>query len=417
MENKTEKKTIRAPLFIIAAMLESAAIAADPNAKREILKAVNLTSDAAGEKLTATATDSARLNRVTYDLALDAENNNKEIKASANFSINLAPSSVNKIISLNKEAEKESKKGYSKYFILANIETDGNAATITTENANGETVASAKLETICETYPVTENIFPANKGAFLSFSPSFIGDLKKASKALKGNGDAVTMQAPAAPFRPFVCEYQSGIPQLEAVALVTPFRRNGGNYPGFDYLTSGGAAVTEYKNKIQLLESRLSHMEEERNSLSAELQKALRTEDKPAAVPGDVVTLETVKKAHSETLANLTKTTQEKEEAERRAADLEEKYKAAAATIHEKNAENIKLLNKIKELEKQLQEAQTTTAAAALIEKKDGGNEPATDRQRAYIAKLGGTLPDGATIRDASILITQLKKSRVYSAA
>jgi hypothetical protein len=42
--------------------------------------------------------------------------------------------------------------------------------------------------------------------------------------------------------------------------------------------------------------------------------------------------------------------------------------------------------------------------------KTDGGQKPATEKQLAYIRKLGGETPDGLTIRAASIIITQLKR-------
>lgn len=417
------KKIIRIPLFILAAMLESAAVAAAVKSSRQILTAVNLSTDAAGHTLTATATDSTRLNRIKYDLALDAENNNKKITASASFSINLESTAVAKISALAKDNEKTLKmQGYkeeAKYLYLATIEEAEKGAKLTVEDVNGVTVALATLDTIPGDYPVSENIFPKNNGAFVSFNPSFLGDLKRSAKALKAGGDFATMQAPTRKNGPYVWEYQSGIPQLSATALIVPMLKAGGDYSGYDYLTSGGAAIAEYKSKIQALESRLSQMEEERNDLSAELQKALRTQDKPAAVPEcDAVTLETVKAAHAQALADLTKATQENNELKARAADLEEKYKAANATIHEKHVENIRLLNQVKELQKQLEEAKTATASAPVEKKPDGGKDPATERQRAYITKLGGTLPEGATIRDASILITQLKKGNAakYSA-
>lgn len=438
MENKSEKKTMRAPLFIVAAMLESAAVAAAVKENRPILCAVNLSSDAAGDTLTAVATDSARLNRIIYDLSLDAQNKNKNIAVSGGFSVNLAPAAINKIISLNKESEKANKNRHAdyKYFELATIEKDGDAVKLTIEDANGQPVTVCALESIPGDYPVTSKIIPETKGAFMSFNPSFLGDLKKSAKALKCAGDMVTMQAPSAPMRPFIVDYQSGIENIKAVALITPMRPANSSTPGFDYLASGGAAVAEYKNKIQALESRVSYMEEENARLNAELQKALRTEDKPAAANGaDIDFMREKLQATEKRLKDAEKLTDELTAKNRnlitetaaltadngekaaRVADLESKYTAANATIHEKHAENIRLLNKIKELEKALKEAQTATAAAPVEKKKDGGQEPATDRQRAYIAKLGGTLPDGATIRDASILITQLKKSRVCPSA
>jgi len=435
------KKIIRIPLFILAAMLESAAVAAAVKSSRTILQAVNLSTDAAGHTLTATATDGARLNRIKYDLALDAENNNKKISASASFSINLEPAAVAKISALNKENEKTLKihglNADAKYLYLATIEEAEKGAKLTVEDVNGVTVALATLDTIPGDYPVSENIFPKNNGAFVSFNPSFLGDLKKSAKALKAGGDFATMQAPNRKNGPYVWEYQSGIPQLSATALIVPMRNADGDYSGYDFMTSGGAAVTEYKDKIQALESRLASMEEERDDLSARLKEALQTQDKPAAANSADLDFmreklqatekrrECAEKLADELdakntllIAECGEKAKRIDDAEKRAADLEEKYNAANATIHEKHAENIRLLNQIKELQKQLEEAKTATASAPVEKKPDGGKDPATDRQRAYIAKLGGSLPEGATIRDASILITQLKKGNAakYSA-
>ena len=43
-------------------------------------------------------------------------------------------------------------------------------------------------------------------------------------------------------------------------------------------------------------------------------------------------------------------------------------------------------------------------------------SQGATEKQIAYIRKLGGTIPEDLTIRTASILIAQLKKGNRYNA-
>jgi len=409
MSNDLEKFTIRAPLFIIAAMLESAAVAAAKKSSRAILESVNLKADETGAKLEAVATDSARLNSIVYDAAADAKAHpESNILVTSKLSINLSISAVSKILSAEKEAAKNAKHEHAakKYLVIAIIESDGEKVSFTVEDC-GARVSSCNLETVAGNYPVCSNVFPRDNGAFISFNPSFVGDLGKAAKALKSNGDAVIMKAPAAPMKPFIMDYQSGIENLHAVALITPMR---GDYvfSGFDYLTKASKDLENlYINQLKERDATITALKEEISRLKKELEeKPAAVETMPAQNSADVAFMAEKLQAMQRRFEDAEK---QAEEATARAADLEEKYKALNSTMHEKPAENIRLLNQIKEL-------QESQAAPVAVEKKDGGKDPATDRQRAYIAKLGGALPDGATIRDASILITQLKKAARYSA-
>ena len=202
-------------------------------------------------------------------------------------------------------------------------------------------------------------------------------------------------------------DYQSGIENLHAVALITPMRGDY-DFSGFDYLTKASKNLENlYINQLKERDATITALQEEISRLKKELEeKPAAVETMPAQNSADVAFMAEKLQAMQRRFEDAEKRA---EEATARAADLEEKYKALNSTMHEKHAENIRLLNQIKELKE-------SQAAPVAVEKKDGGKEPATDRQRAYIAKLGGALPDGATIRDASILITQLKKAARYSA-
>ena len=409
MSNDLEKFTIRAPLFIVAAMLESAAVAAAKKSSRTILESVNLKADEAGAKLEAVATDSARLNSIVYDAAADAKAHpESRVFVTSKLSVNLSISAVSKILSAEKEAAKNAKHEHAakKYLVIAIIESDGEKVTFTVEE-RGARVSSCNLETVAGNYPVCSNVFPRDNGAFISFNPSFVGDLNKAAKALKANGDAVIMKAPAAPMKPFIMDYQSGIENLHAVALITPMRGDY-DFSGFDYLTKASKNLENlYINQLKERDATITALQEEISRLKKELEeKPAAVETMPAQNSADVAFMAEKLQAMQRRFEDAEKRA---EEATARAADLEEKYKALNSTMHEKHAENIRLLNQIKELKE-------SQAAPVAVEKKDGGKDPATDRQRAYIAKLGGALPDGATIRDASILITQLKKAARYSA-
>lgn len=409
MKNDLEKFTIRAPLFIVAAMLESAAVAAAKKSSRAILESVNLKADETGAKLEAVATDSARLNSIVYDVANDAADHpEKNIFVSKNLTINLTINDVAKISAAQKEAAKAEKarRCSDKYLYFAIIESDGEKVIFTVET-NGGRVSSCNLETMPGNYPVCSNVFPRDNGAFISFNPSFVGDLKKSAAALDASGDAVIMKAPAGPMKPFIMDYQSGIENLHAVALITPMRGDY-DFSGFDYLTKASKDLENlYINQLKERDATITALQEEISRLKKELEeKPAAVETMPAQNSADVAFMAEKLQAMQRRFEDAEK---QAKEATARAADLEEKYKALNSTMHEKHAENIRLLNQLKEL-------QESQAAPVAIEKKDGGKDPATDRQRAYIAKLGGALPDGATIRDASILITQLKKAARYSA-
>ena len=373
-------------ILIRSAMLCAAVEAAAPAAlavtkKRPILEAVHFESD--GEKLTVVATDAARLHRVVIAFSSIplSEDGIKDCTADAGFICNVNAAALLAVCKSFKSAFKKLR--FSPIVTIEQKDDDN----ISISSPLGTTI----LKNESGDYPLSHcgnYFFDGDLGALIAFNPDFIADTGKAAKAFKGSaGYEIVMHAPRDPMKPFIVSIPTGSEYIKADAVVTPLRDKDSNaYPGFNALKNSGSTSEDFK-KLQELRETMEHEREvtqntihemtlERDELKHQLEQ--KETVNPAMVASDI----------DERL----------EAALKRVEELEKK---AAAAIDENN--------KLK-CENESLKASASKAQAAAV------SQGATEKQIAYIRKLGGTIPEDLTIRTASILIAQLKKGNRYNA-
>ena len=396
MDNVKKSLTIRAALLV--SIVEAVAPAAlEAGHKRPILESIHLESD--GEKLTAIATDSARLHRVIFAFGSlpVKEGEDRDAKADAGFYCNINAAGLIQSVRTMKTA-------FKKMLIspFVTITATEGAESVTIESPLGSSI----IPSVLNDYPVPgagASFFENDLGAFISFNPEYITDAGKAAKAFKNaGGDMVTMHAPNGPLKPFFLEIPTGSDYLKADVLITPMRgKDNNDYPGYYALKNGGTSSEDFK-KLQDDKARMDLMQKTLHELTekegVEFRRLNELESENQKLKDQLTSYKN----------NTNKETSAPDPLQKRLAtalDRLQVLESKAATIEAENRQLKADNSALKEAASKQPEKE-----AEQQKKTDGGQKPATEKQLAYIRKLGGETPDGLTIRAASIIITQLKR-------
>ena len=406
MENKT---LFTLSLASLNAALSAVVVAVAGPKQREILTGVNVRK-LDDDKISFYGCDSYRLNRAIITTT-EKETINQEI----NFNFVLTVSSVEKIQNLAK-----TNKGAAVYASI-NQESE-KILELQLKTVDDDILDRCYLETLPGYYPEIESLFKqrTNKN-LIAFNPSFINDLRKAAKALNGSADAVTLESFNSPKSLLCFKIDNQFKNIDFSALVSPVKLQ--DQSGFDEMIERKSTMTDntkqsiidrLRQENESLKQQLKDTKNALELLNNQIQEnARRDEMQPTATE---LTEKQEKEIQSLKQENSTLNNHLKQAIARVQELLNNQQETKQDDNNATTKENESLKIKIADLEKtienlkaQQQETTTTTTAtkpAAL----------ATEKQKKYIAALGGKIDDNATMKEASILIYHLKQERALKA-